>query len=309
MRLTREDCDGIVDGIFFGLLEPSDGGPAFSEIFGQGGPERYRADRIRGLARIAAWAAAEQVKAGAIEAMYFEERFGDGRRFPAISRSFADGLEMKIEGQIDRIDVIRGGRVKIIDYKSGGDSFSIDEARDGWKLQLMLYLSAATGAAGGAGGEALKPAGAFYFRIAEPRFDCGAWAEEDPEALGGRLEKERRKSFRLDGVAVDDQDVLKAIAGDGTDSGHFGARGASDIIPVRAATDAETGEVRLVSSHPASKRLLGEAEFAELREAVGRKVGELCESLADGAIDAEPKSSGDVKACRYCGYGAICGRG
>ncbi|MDR1572611.1 MAG: PD-(D/E)XK nuclease family protein [Clostridiales Family XIII bacterium] len=303
MRLAREDCDRIVDGIFLGLLEP-DGGGAFADIFGQGGPELYRAGRICRLAKIAAWTAAEQVKAGAVEAMRFEERFGDGQFFPAIRRITADGQEIRIEGQIDRVDVIRGGRVKIIDYKTGGDSFSAEEAKEGWKLQLMLYLDAATG-----GGDALKPAGAFYFRISEPRFDCSAWDGDDPGAAGGRLERERRRSFRLDGVAVDDQDALKAIAGDSLEGGHYGARGVSDIMQVRATADAGTGGLRILSSSPASQRLLDEAAFAELRAAVGRRVSELCENLAGGVIDAEPRGAGNLDACRYCGYGAICGRG
>ena len=47
-----------------------------------------------------------------------------------------------IEGIIDRIDILPDGSVKVIDYKSGSEKFSVKEAKAGWKLQLMLYLKA-----------------------------------------------------------------------------------------------------------------------------------------------------------------------
>jgi ATP-dependent helicase/nuclease subunit B len=302
MGLTREECGRLVDGIFARLIDEAGVGEAgFAEIFRQGRPEQYRARRIREAAKAAAWAAAEQVKAGAVEEMFFEERFGAGMKFPPISRVFEDGAEVRVEGQIDRLDVLRGGRAKIVDYKSGGERFDIDEARGGWRLQLLLYLIAVTDRRG----DGLKPAGAFYFKISEPRVDCGAWASGECGPGSGKLEREMRKCFKLDGVALDDQDSLKAIAGEAFDGAHY-YRGNSDIMPVRAVKDGATGEARLVKSHPSSKRLLGEGEFNRLMDDVERKALELCEALADGVIDAAPKRGKDASACKFCRYKAIC---
>ena len=50
-----------------------------------------------------------------------------------------------IEGKIDRLDVLANDRIKIIDYKTGQESFRVEEARGGYRLQLMLYLKAAAG--------------------------------------------------------------------------------------------------------------------------------------------------------------------
>jgi ATP-dependent helicase/nuclease subunit B len=327
MSVDREGCKMIVDGIFSNLMEsPGDRDRAFAGIFKQGKLEEYRTERIKTAAYMAAWMIAEQVKAGIIETMFFEERFGHGRGFPPVTRRMEDGTEIRIEGQIDRIDIINGGRVKIIDYKSGDESFDIEEARQGWRLQLMLYLEAATAPASAAAwasapaavapaaalaaleaatAPALKPAGVFYFRIAEPRLDCGAWEMSGAGVDAERVEKELRKAFRMDGVAVDSQEALRAIAGTEFNGPHFN-RGYSDIIAVRAGKDEATGEDVLVKSHPASRKLLDEEEFEQLREDVGQRVHEFCAALADGVIYAEPKSAKEHSACRFCGYKAIC---
>ncbi|MDR1136436.1 MAG: exodeoxyribonuclease V subunit gamma [Clostridiales Family XIII bacterium] len=303
MEVSRSDCESIVDGIFAGLLENSAGdGAEFAGIFRQGRLEQYRTSRIRTVAGMAAWIVAEQVKAGLIEEMFFEEGFGAGKNFPPVVCRTDKVTEVRIEGQIDRIDVIRGGRAKIIDYKSGEEKFDIDEAREGWRLQLMLYLEAATS---GAAGRRLKPAGAFYFKVAEPRLDCGEWSADESDAGSERAMRELRKSFRMDGVAVDEQDVLCAIAGTEFDGLHFN-RGYSDIIPVKLGQDEISGETRLVKSHPASRKLLNEEEFEQLRKDVGEKVYEFCKNLTEGVIDVAPGSVKENSACRFCGYGAIC---
>jgi ATP-dependent helicase/nuclease subunit B len=347
MSVDREGCKMIVDGIFSRLMEsPGDRDRAFAGIFKQGRLEEYRTERIKSAAYMAAWMIAEQVKAGIIDAMFFEERFGHGKNFPPVTRRMEDGTEIRIEGQIDRVDIISGGRVKIIDYKSGDESFDIEEARQGWRLQLMLYLEAATAPAApaptaaqaatamaaalaGASATAVapatatgaafaapapaapaterprRPAGVFYFRIAEPRLDCGAWDMSGPGMGAERVEKELRKAFRMDGVAVDSQEALRAIAGTEFDGPHFN-RGYSDIIAVRAGKDEATGEDVLLKSHPASRKLLDEEEFEQLRKDVGQRVHEFCAALADGVIYAEPKSAKEHSACRFCGYKAIC---
>ncbi|MDR2088561.1 MAG: exodeoxyribonuclease V subunit gamma [Clostridiales Family XIII bacterium] len=308
MRLTASDCAECVDAVFASLREEA-------EAFGNGKPEQYRLERIRAIAGTAAWIVAEQVKAGSIETMYFEERFGEGGRFPPIVHRLDGARAISIEGRIDRLDVLRGGRAKIIDYKSGAERFDEEEARAGRSLQLMLYLAAVTGAGAPAearGGEGipaapapLKPAGAFYFRIARPQIDCAAWPGGE-EALAERAERELRKRFRLDGVALDDQEVLRAIAGERIEEPHYENK-RSNILPLRVCADKETGELRLVKSVPGTRGLLDEEAFARLRAEVAQRVRECCENLAEGVIDAHPARTDKASACAYCRYGGVCG--
>jgi ATP-dependent helicase/nuclease subunit B len=304
MRLTRTDCEKIVDQLFASLLDaPAEKDAAFAKIFRRGKAEEYRAARMRVTARTAAWMMAEQVQAGLIEAMFFEERFGQSRRIPPLVQEAGDGMRIRIEGQIDRMDILRGGRVKIVDYKSGAEKFDLQDVRAGRSLQLMLYLRAAVGSLFAAGGKPLKPAGAFYFKIAEPRFDCGAWKADAGTSPAEEKERALRKSFRLDGVVLDDQDVLRAIAGLQFDGPQYSPRRSSFILPVQAKEDAN-GETLLAGR---SQRLLGEAAFSELQAAVDRKTAEFCENLAGGVIDAKPETAGGTDACAYCAYMGICG--
>ncbi|MDR0569997.1 MAG: exodeoxyribonuclease V subunit gamma [Clostridiales Family XIII bacterium] len=315
MGLTREACFDMVDRLLDGLLEPrrekAEGGEAgrpkaaadVFEVFRQGKTEEYRRGRIRDVARKAAWALTEQVKAGDIDDMFYEERFGEGGRFPPLIWTEGE-TEVRVEGRMDRLDVI-GGRAKIIDYKSGDERFDVDEARNGWRLQLMLYLQAVTEDPDGERGRGLKPAGAFYFRIHEPRLDCGPWQGEDAAGLAEKAEAEARKSFRMDGVAVDDQETLRSIAGDDWSGKHYSSLGYSDIIPVRR-QKGEDGEPVLVGSRTGSRKLLSEEEFRQFQRDVRDKVGEFCGALAGGVIDVAPGRTRHMTACRYCGYRGVC---
>jgi ATP-dependent helicase/nuclease subunit B len=250
---------------------------------------------------------AEQVKAGLIDEMYFEERFGAGGRFPPIVHAFGDALTIRIEGRIDRLDVLRGGRAKIIDYKSGAERFDAEEARAGWRLQLMLYLEAVTGspASSAVSAPPLKPAGVFYFKIGEPRTDCASWPDDDAAATR-KAELALHKSFRLDGVVLDDQEVLRAIAGERFEEPHY-ANNRSNILPVRVNADKETGEIRLVESGRGARVLLDEEAFERLRGDVAQRVRAFCADLADGVIDAHPMRAGKANACEYCRFGGVCG--
>ncbi|MDR2295860.1 MAG: exodeoxyribonuclease V subunit gamma, partial [Clostridiales Family XIII bacterium] len=300
MRLTREACESLVDAAFASALEGT-------EALGRGKPEQYRLARIRATVGTAARILAEQVKAGSIDEMYTEEGFGEGGRFPPIVHGFEGGA-IRIEGRIDRLDVLRGRRAKIIDYKSGVESFDADEARAGRSLQLMLYLMAVTDAPPGTratDAPPLKPAGVFYFKISEPRTDCASWTD-DAEAVAEKAEQAIRKSFRLDGVVLDDQDVLRAIAGEDFTAPHY-ANKRSNILPVRVNEDKETGELLLVKGSPRARGLLDEEAFARLRADVAQRTWEFCEDLVGGVIDARPVRTGTASACAYCRYKGICG--
>jgi ATP-dependent helicase/nuclease subunit B len=315
MELTREESDALVTSLLDDLLE----NPETAAIFRRGRAEEYRAARILELAKEAAWAVAEQVKAGAIREMYFEERFGADRRFPAIAENLKGGGRVLIEGQIDRIDILRGGRAKILDYKSGNEKFNVDEARNGWRLQLMLYMRAVAGPVlADAEGmernadaderderERLKPAGVFYFIIGEPQLNCVDWSDAPGAERREKIAREIRKSFKLDGIAVDDQDALKSIAGTDYGGKHY-EKGHSDIISVRAKADKETGEIVLAGNTALSRKIMAAAEFAGLQRDVEEKLSEFCSSLANGVIYVDPKRTKLMTACKFCDYRGIC---
>ena len=103
-------------------------------MFQLGHEEQYRSRRIADICEKVCWVCVEQVRAGQILSSRFEVPFGRGRAIPPIAVE-AEGRQIFIEGKIDRVDILRGERVKIIDYKTGNENFSKSEAEAGYRLQ------------------------------------------------------------------------------------------------------------------------------------------------------------------------------
>ena len=277
MTITREECRNfVVQTVERETASYREG------LFRLGNEEQYRSRRIADICEKVCWVCIEQVRAGRILSSRFEVPFGRGRSIPPITVE-AEGKNLYIEGKIDRVDILQGERVKIIDYKTGNETFSRAEAEAGYRLQLMLYLNACLGEP--AGGAVRKPAGIFYFPISEPMADLSA-KTMDKE----KLTQELRRHFRMNGVLVDDPAVIESIAGDFS--------GYSEILPLRNGKEgiAATG----------SDTLLSEEEFTALSETVSEKVTELCRGLAAGKIDIQPMKTRERSACTYCQYKGIC---
>lgn len=248
-------------------------------IFDFGNEERYKIRRIEDTCFHVCWALIEQVRAGNIEESLYEVPFGRNKDIAPIVIE-ADGERVYIEGKIDRLDVLAEDRVKIIDYKTGRETFHTEEARAGYRLQLMLYLKAAQE-------NVKKPAGVFYFLIGDPRVDVTG---TDSEKISEKISKEMRKSFRLDGIIVDDSQVIHGVAGE--------FEGYSDILPLKNGKNGIQGNSDGI--------LLSEEEFAELQADVDRQVEKLCEELSEGRIEIRPKKTSRESPCVYCQYQGIC---
>ncbi len=272
MTVTRKECDQIVEGKIAEIGESYRDG-----LFNDSNLEVYRGQRVLDICRQVCWTVVEQVRAGVIKSIQPEVSFGRRGQLAPIEINLND-KKVFIEGIIDRVDYLDDDRVKIIDYKTGNEAFDIDEAAAGYRLQLMLYLQAACD-------NRKKPAGVFYFKIKDPVVDF-SYKDVDEEAL----EKEIRKSFKLDGIMVDDPEVIHGIAGE--------FEGFSEIVPIKNTKEGvkNTGK----------EGLLTEEEFEKLQEVVGEKVKELCRDLTDGKIDVHPMKTKERSACTYCSYKGIC---
>jgi RecB family exonuclease len=98
--------------------------------------------------------------------MRYEAAFGLAGKPPLVVRDPATRDGFRLRGLIDRVDRDGAGRVRIIDYKTGGpSSYGNPAIRDGEKLQLPLYALAARDALGLG-----QPLSGFYWHVrhAEP---------------------------------------------------------------------------------------------------------------------------------------------
>ena len=283
MKLTEDECKARVAALMEEIASEYKEG-----MLSSGEEEKYRTDRMRGVCERAAWALVEHVRQGQINEVYFEEAFGSGgdKLFPPISIT-AGSREFFIEGKIDRVDVLPGDYVKIIDYKSGKERFDLKEALGGWRLQLMLYLKAVTDGMKALNRE-VKPAGVFYFEIADPMINAEEYEEDE---LKEKLSAEIRKQFKLDGVVLGSPAVIDNIAGEFSNF--------SDILPIRKNKDG-------IVSGTSEGRILTEDEFRDFQESMDGVITELCSSLAAGLTAIRPKKNKDQTACKYCDYKSIC---
>lgn len=270
MTISKEELQTLVEKKASARLEGYKEG-----VFQSGSTENYRSGRIISACKEIAWNLILQARNGEIEMVQLEEGFGNGDELAPIMIDLDDGKRVFIEGRIDRVDTLPGNKVKIIDYKTGDEHFTVDEARKGYRLQLMLYLKAAQG-------EDKVPAGVFYFLIKEPLLDLDKIKDKTKEGL----ETEIFKGFKMNGLLVDEETTIQAL--DKNVSGH------SKIIPYQATKDGGKGSI------------LSREEFNLLQREVDNKIKVLCQGIVNGEIPLRPMKVKDKSACTYCNFKGIC---
>lgn len=292
MKITQEECREEIRRI---LQEET--GTYREGLLSSGRNESYRTERIVDICSRAAWAMIGQVRKGRIKEMYFEQPFARGAELPPI-RVSAGEHEVLIKGKIDRMDVLElpehedglETAVRIVDYKTGGDSVDVEHFRSGYKLQLMLYLKAATQK------QEVKPAGVFLFKIREIDADA-----DMKNIYPGReaMEERMEDAYKLEGIVLDDMDLIDAMD---TEIG-----GASKVLPIKYVKKNGT------YSGSSGGYLFSREEFEELSAQVDRQVDRICREICDGKIDIRPKKEkkkdmeGNYKtSCKYCSYKSIC---
>ena len=292
MKITQEECREEIRRIL-----QAETGTYREGLLASGRNESYRTERIVDICSRVAWAMIGQVRRGRIREMYFEQPFARGAQLPPI-RVTAGEHEVLIKGKIDRMDVLEMAEhengleraVRIVDYKTGGDSVDVEHFRSGYKLQLMLYLKAATQKQG------IKPAGVFLFKIREIDADA-----DMKNIYPGReaMEERMEDAYKLEGIVLDDMDLIDAMD---TEIG-----GASKVLPIKYVKKNGT------YSGSSGGYLFSREEFEELSAQVDRQVDRICREICDGKIDIRPKKEkkkdveGNYKtSCKYCSYKSIC---
>lgn len=292
MKITQEECREEIRRI---LQEET--GTYREGLLASGRNESYRTERIVDICSRVAWAMIGQVRRGRIREMYFEQPFARGAQLPPI-RVTAGEHEVLIKGKIDRMDVLEMPEhedgletaVRIVDYKTGGDSVDVEHFRSGYKLQLMLYLKAATQK------QEVKPAGVFLFKIREIDADADARTVVPGEVAA---EERMEDAYKLEGIVLDDMDMIDSMD---TEIG-----GASKVLPIKYVKKNGT------YSGSSGGYLFSREEFEELSAQVDRQVDRICREICDGKIDIRPKKEkkkdmeGNYKtSCKYCSYKSIC---
>ncbi len=240
-------------------------------LFISAGSERFRMDRIREICASAAKAMADQLSAESLVDAVFEEDFSRRGRFDPVTLE-VDGCKVYVEGKIDRSDILDVDgekRVRIIDYKTGADKLDVWKMRNGYKMQLMIYMISASS------GD-LKPAGLFYFNIKDPIENLD---NKKAAKAGEIVNRDPGEVYKLRGKYIDEPGVLSAMP--------------AEMI----------GGGRSPKDNGISRE-----EYEILRNDVMRNIGKTAAGILRGDIGIHPLREGGRMACSFCSYKPVCKR-
>ena len=249
---------------------------------------RYALERIERILRRTIFTLQYQLKQGKFTPKKFEMSFSSLQDLDAVNVALSEKEKMRLIGRIDRLDTCEEDNtcyVKVIDYKSGKNSFDIVALYHGLQLQLVTYLNAAMEyERKEQPGREIIPAGILYYHIDDPILDIKE--EKTPEEINGEI----RKALRLTGIVNEDEGVIEKIdASAGT---------AKEVLPLSRKKD---------GGFAANSLLMSRENIEVVSGYVSEKLKELGKDILDGEIGMHPYSRKDRDACTYCPYGKVCG--
>ncbi len=246
---------------------------------------QYLAKRLKRITKRAIWALQEHIRRGLFEPLGFEVGFGENEKLPPIVIGLSKGQKLILTGRIDRVDVLdEDGTlyVKIIDYKSGNQSFQLADIYYGIQLQLILYLDALLNSGKEFFHKELLPAGMFYFHIDDPMISSVKDLTEE------EIEKLVLKSLKLSGLVLADMELIQKM--------DQSIERYSDVLPVQITKSglAKNSSVATLE------------EFQYLRDYVRGLVQSTGSEILDGNIQIHPYKVKNQTSCEYCLYDGIC---
>ena len=198
-----------------------------------------------------------------------------------------DGFEVVLRGIADRVDIYRAedgqSYVRIVDYKTGSKTFSLDDVKQGIGVQLLIYLFSVwkSGIPGIAAPGELIPGGAVYFSARPGSGLSESWLSAD-EARELVI-----KTISRSGIFLADEEILNAM-----DHGLTG-----EYIPVKKN---KSGEIR------SSAALATLEEFGQLYRELSDTISGIATEITSGIAHAAPRMRGGRLPCEYCSNQMLC---
>lgn len=189
---------------------------------------------------------------------------------PSLVLEFNKGEKLSLNGQIDRVDVLKGedGRefVRVIDYKTGSKEFHLSDVLYGQNLQMLIYLYILCKTEGSPY-LGMEPAGILYM----------------PSKRGTETQSSSN-NLVMNGMILNDSDVITAMD--------------------------KSGEGKFVFKPPKKERLgnptiTGE-DFSVVFEFLENKLKQTAKNIKGGVFDLTPCDGRTDSACKYCEFKTVC---
>jgi len=226
------------------------------------------------------WFVQAEQKQSDFYAVAYEVEIGEGKDIEPISLYAETGEQVLVTGKIDRLDIMQKNDkkyVRVIDYKTGIQEFSLDEVFYGLNTQMLIYLFSVCKNGKGEYEDSI-PAGVLYL-IGDAPPKTKERDDRDSEV----------KAYKTDGLLLEDDEVLHGM--DKSGQGLF--------IPAKYKNGKLTTN-RYVASL---------AKMGNIEQHIQNILTDMASNLYKGQIDAVPaKNTTDDVAnpCKYCEYSAVC---
>ena len=218
-----------------------------------------------------------------------------GRRsqesIPAYEIPLKDGSKVKFNGVVDRVDIFKDGNdiyVKVVDYKTGSQKFSVSNIEKGLNMQMLLYLFAICKTTsegfkksmGFVEGDAIKPASVMYISTKIPLVDASGGATQED------IFKMASQNITRDGLILNDDAVITAL--NKFDDPKY-------IMNVKSK-----------KSKSAASTLTSSEDFTALEELVNATISDIVGEMRSGNASAEPLKTDGNLPCEYCKMKQFC---
>jgi ATP-dependent helicase/nuclease subunit B len=229
----------------------------------------------------------EHAKVSGFSPVGLELSFGKNGKLPPLTFSLKNGKRMELAGRIDRVDQAKQNDstyLRVIDYKSSEKDVNLNEVYYGLALQMLTYLDIVITHSDELVEMKASPAGVLYFHVHNPMISTTKLLTID------EIEMEIMKKFKMNGLMVGDQDVLK-LMDQSLESGD------SQIISAGIKKDGNLTKKSKVASLN---------EFDDLRNYVRKLYQTTGEAIVDGQVDIAPYKLKDKTPCTFCAYKSVC---
>ena len=253
------------------------------------GKMRHLCQRLERLSVLLAKNILEEFAHSEFTPAFFELKIGRREgELPPLEFILNDGSRVSLSGIIDRVDIYRSGNeifVRVVDYKTGSKSFSLDDLALGLNTQMLLYLFALCSKDRGSRilntDLATVPSGVVYLSSNIPTIELET--SEDEELT----EKKAAAAFKRSGLLLSDEDVLKAMN--------------DELSPAFLA-----GVKKNKSGELSGDSLVSLERFAELKVEIETVITDIILQMKSGRADAAPLIYKGDSPCDFCEMRPVC---
>ncbi len=200
---------------------------------------------------------------------YCELKVGRRGSVPSVNVKADNGVNVLLEGTVDRVDTTSDGKVRVVDYKTGVKQFKLSTVLDGMNMQMLLYLYSLVSNAKQML-EADIPAGILYFPA---RRDISGKASDG--------------YIKMNGFISSDEETLRQMEKD--------LQG--KIIPAK---------LKAKGGLSGGEYLASNEDFNILFKYLDSVLAKIGAKITSGDIKVLPYKKGNDLACKYCDYKSVC---